>query len=364
MKKILIAGLVFCSIAGPARADINVGLVGPFTGETAKGGEQIQHGAEQAVEDINAAGGINGEKIILHKADDACDPKQAVAAADKLASAGIKFVVGHYCSGAAIPASKVYMDENVLMITPASSNPKLTDEAKGLIFRVYGRDDKQGPVVGEYLLKHFADKKIAIVQDQSAYGLGIATEVKKALNAQGLKEIMFEAIAPAERDYSTLIAKLKRAHAQVLFIGGYDTEAGLIARQMKEQDARIQIIGGDGMTSGQFWTIAGPAGEGALMSFGPDPRNRPQAKTAIDELRRAGYEPEGVTLYSYAAMQALAEGLRRAGKPDPVKVAAALRQAPVETIIGPLTFDAKGDIGGAGFVIYRWHDGKYTEAGD
>ncbi|HEU0118833.1 MAG TPA: ABC transporter substrate-binding protein, partial [Alphaproteobacteria bacterium] len=244
MKKFLISAVILLAMTGAAHADITIGMIEPLTGKYAVFGEQLKRGAEQAVKDINAKGGVNGEKLVLHLGDDACDPKQAVSAANEAVSAGIKFVVAHLCSGSAIPASKVYMEEGVLMVSPGASNPKLTDESKDLIFRTYGRDDNEGTMLGQYLAKHFKDKKIAIVQDNSAYGFGMAQAVQKTLNNDGVKEVLFEAYTPGERDYSALVTKLKRADVQVLVIGGYHTEAGLIARQIKEQGANIQIVGG------------------------------------------------------------------------------------------------------------------------
>jgi branched-chain amino acid transport system substrate-binding protein len=361
MKQFLLLFATVFLLAAPAHADVVLGMVGPMTGPYAIFGEQMKRGAEQAAADINAAGGINGEKLVLQEFDDACDPKQAVTVANQMASKGIKFVIGHYCSGAAIPASKVYMDEGMVFITPASTNPKLTDEAKDVIFRVCGRDDKQGDVDGAYILKHFAGKKIAIAQDESAYGKGIADQVKKTLNAGGVQEVLFEAYTPGERDYSALVSKLKQAGAQVLFIGGYHTEAGLIARQLKEQGANIQIVGGDALVTDELWKIAGPSAEGMLMSFGPDPRKRPEAQKLLGDLRKSGYEPEGYTFYTYAALQAMADAIKRAGKSDPMKVAAALRAAPAETVLGAVSFDAKGDVVGPAYVLYRWHDGTYAQ---
>jgi len=366
MKKtsIVFAAALLCLCAAPARADVVVGLAGPLTGQYAIFGEQMRRGAEQAAADINAAGGINGEKLVLREADDACDPKQAVTVANQMMSGGVKFVIGHYCSGSAIPASKVYMEEGAVFITPAATNPKLTDEGKDVVFRVCGRDDRQGEADGRYILQHFAGKKIAIAQDQSAYGRGLADVVKATLNAGGVKETLFEAYTPGERDYSALISRLKQAGVQVLFIGGYHTEAGLIVRQLKEQGAAIQVIGGDAFVTDELWKIAGTAADGLLMSFGPDPRKRPEAQALLAMLRKSGYEPEGYTFYTYAAIQAMADAIRRAGAADPLKVAAALRAAPVKTVLGTLSFDAKGDVTDPAYVMYRWHDGKYAEVGE
>ena len=347
-------------LALPAHADITIGVAGSFTGDNAFLGEQQKHGAEQAAADINAAGGIGGEKIVLQFADDACDPKQAVSVANKMASAGIKFVIGHACSGASIPASKVYNEEQIFMITPISSNPALTDQGFNTIFRTYGRDDQQGAFIADYILKHYRDKKIALVHDKSAWGRGIVDVEKANLNKAGVNETLFEAFNPGDRDFSSLITKFKQNGIQVAFVAGYSTGTGLIVRQLKEQKADIQIIGGDAIFTNQFWSVTGPSGEGVLMSCGADPRKFPEAKDALAALRKTGYEPEGYTLNAYAALQVIAEGIKRAGQ-DPVKAAAAIRQTPVQTVIGTLNYDAKGDIVHPAFSMYRWHDGNYTE---
>jgi len=360
-KFILIVGIFAALLPFSAHADITIGLAGPFTGEEAFFGEQIKHGAEQAVEDINAAGGVLGQKLVLKSGDDACDPKQGVAVANQMVSDGIKFVVGHVCSGASIPASHIYNEENILMITPSSSNPALTDTGFKNVFRACGRDDQQGPIIGRYILAHYKGKKVALINDQSAWGAGMAEQVKKTINAGGMKAVMDDAYTPTERDFSALISHLKQAGVEVAFIGGFHTEVGLIMRQIKEQNLKIQVIGGDALVTDQFWKVAGSAAEGVLMTFGSDPRNKPEAKAALETLRKSGFEPEGYTFYAYAAVQAVAEGIKRAGAPDPVKAAAALHATPVQTIIGKLTFDAKGDVTGPTYVMYRWHDGKYAE---
>jgi len=362
MKK-LIPALLLVLMALPAHADITIGVATSLTGENAFLGEQTRRGAEQAAVDINAAGGINGEKLVLQFADDACDPKQAVSVANKMASQGIKFVVGHACSGASIPASKVYNEEQIFMITPVSSNPALTDEGYNTIFRTYGRDDQQGAFIADYILKHYRDKKIALVNDKSAWGRGIVDEQKKDLNKAGVNEVLFESFNQGDRDFSSLITKFKQNGVQVAFVAGYSTETGLIVRQLREQKADIQIIGGDAIFTNQFWSVTGPLGEGVLMSAGADTRKMPEAKDAVATLRKAGYEPEGYTLNSYAAVQVVAEAIKRAGQ-DPVKAAAAIRQTPVRTVIGNLIYDAKGDMTHPAFSMYRWHDGTYTETGN
>jgi branched-chain amino acid transport system substrate-binding protein len=360
MKKLLLALVLVLIGMSPVRADITIGLASSFTGSNAFFGEQMKRGADQAIADINAAGGVNGLKLILQIGDDVCDPKQAVAVANNFTSHGIKYVVGHACSSASIPASKVYNEEGVMMITPVSTNPALTEAGFKNVFRTCGRDDQQGTVDGQYILDHYRGKKIAIAHDQSAWGRGLADQLKKTINAAGVEETLFEAFTPGERDYSSFVSRLKQSGIEVVFLGGYFTEVGLITRQMKEQGAKIQIIGGDALVTNQLWSVAGNAAEGLLMSFGPDARKMADAKPAIEAIRKSGFEPEGYTLYTYAAVQAIAEGIRRAGN-DPVKAADALRQSPVKTIVGDISYDAKGDRSGSTYVLYRWHDGKYAE---
>ena len=198
MRKILKAGIALSftlAMAGIARADITVATVGPITGQYATFGAQLKAGAEQAVADINAAGGVLGQKLVLEVGDDACDPKQAVAVANQLVAKGVLFVAGHFCSGSSIPASSVYSDANVVQISPASTNPAFTDERPGPgIFRVCGRDDQQGLVAGQFLASHFKDKNIAIIDDKSTYGKGLADQTRKFMNEAGKKEVLDEVL--------------------------------------------------------------------------------------------------------------------------------------------------------------------------
>jgi len=215
MKTRLSAGLLTglaLALATPAYADVTIAVVGPMTGSNAVYGGQMRNGVEQAVADINAAGGVNGEKLVLKVGDDACDPKQAVNVANQMAGEKVKFVVGHYCSGSSIPASAVYAEEDIIEISPASTNPVFTDKRAGpSIYRICGRDDQQGAVAGKYIAENFKGKKVAILHDKSAYGKGIADETLKALQAAGGKETLYEAITAGEKDYSALVSKLKQA---------------------------------------------------------------------------------------------------------------------------------------------------------
>jgi branched-chain amino acid transport system substrate-binding protein len=347
--------------AAAAKADIVVATAGPITGQYATFGEQMKKGIEMAVADINAAGGLLGQKLKLEVGDDACDPKQAVAVANQLAKSGVKFVAGHFCSGSSIPASQVYNEEGILQISPASTNPKLTEQGFKNVYRVCGRDDQQGQIAGKYLVQNYKGKNVAILHDKSAYGKGLADETQKAIQAAGMKEKVYEAYTAGEKDYSALVSKLKQEAVDVVYIGGYHTEAGLIARQMKDQGLNAPIVSGDALVTNEYWAVTGPAGEGTMMTFGPDPREMPEAKPVVEKFRKAGYEPEGYTLYTYAAMQIYADAVKEAGSTDMAKVTAVLGKKQYDTVIGKIGFDAKGDVTTPAYVWYKWSNGQYAQ---
>jgi branched-chain amino acid transport system substrate-binding protein len=348
--------------APQAQAQIHIATAGPITGEYASFGQQMKEGAEQAVADINKAGGLLGQQIVLDVGDDACDPKQAVSVANQFASKGVKLVAGHFCSGSSIPASKVYSEEGILQITPASTNPKYTDEGSWNTFRVCGRDDEQGKVAGDYLAKHFKNDKIAILNDNSAYGKGLADETQKALHAAGGKEVLATAYTPGEKDYSSLVSRLKEAGVNVIYVGGYHTESALIIRQAKEQGMKATLVGGDALVTNEFWQIAGDAGAGTMMTFPPDPRLMKSAADVVKEFKAKNIDPEGYVLYTYAAIQVWADAVKKIKSTDPKKVATELKASGNwPSVLGPISFDKKGDTTGGGYVFYVWKNGSYAE---
>ena len=214
MKKSLLSAVALTALVafgGNAWADVLIGVAGPITGPNAAFGAQLQKGAEQAVADINATGGINGEQIKLEVGDDVSDPKQGISVANKFVGDGVKFVVGHFNSGVSIPASEVYAENGIVEITPAATNPKFTERGLWNMFRTCGRDDQQGSIAGAYLAANFKDAKIAVVHDKTPYGQGLADETKKAMNADGVTEVMYEGINVGDKDFSALIAKMKEA---------------------------------------------------------------------------------------------------------------------------------------------------------
>jgi branched-chain amino acid transport system substrate-binding protein len=366
MKKLALSGIALGFAAAlsatSALADITIGVQGPISGQYAAFGEQLKRGAEKAVADINAAGGVNGEKIALEIGDDACDPKQAVAAANQLASKGAKFVAGAFCSSSSIPASAVYAEEGIVQISPASTNPTYTEQGLWNTNRVCGRDDAQGAVAGAFLAAHYKDKKIAIIDDKSAYGKGLADETRKALNAAGVKEVLNESYTPGEKDYTALVSKMKEAGIDAVYVGGYHTEGGLILRQMREQGLNAQMLSGDAFNTEEFWTIAGPAGEGMIFTFAPDPRNSPAAAKVVESFKADKYDPEGYTLYTYAAVQAWAQAANTLKSNDAKEISKWLRAGnTLNTVLGDLQMNEKGDVKDSKYVWYKWSNGKYAE---
>ena len=342
-----------------AHADIKIATAGPMTGQYASFGLQMKSGAEMAVKDINAAGGVLGEKIVREIGDDACDPKQAVAVANQMINKGVVFMAGHFCSGSSIPASAVYDEEGIIQISPASTNPKLTDEGGPGVFRVCGRDDDQGIVAGNYIADRFAGVKVAVLHDKTAYGKGLADETRKQLKKRGVTETMYEAYTAGEKDYSALVSKMKANGIGVIYIGGYHTEAGLILRQSRDQGLKAQLISGDALVTQEYWQITGDIGEGTLMTFSPDPRKNPDAAPVVKRFRAAGIEPEGYVLYTYAAIQAWAQAAQKTGSTNFDKMVKTLKGGKFNTVLGSIGFDGKGDVTAPGYVFYEWSKGTY-----
>ena len=361
-------GTTAAGLALPALAQtqttgpIRLACAAPITGSNAAAGDQMKIGSQQAVADLNARGGVLGRQLVLSIEDDACDPRQAVSVANKLAGQRVAMVAGHYCSGSSIPASKVYGEEGVLQISPASTNPRYTDEGGWNTFRVCGRDDQQGQVAGNYIARSMRDKRVAVLHDNSAYGKGLADETKKAMNAAGKQETMYSAYTPGERDYSALVSRMKQERIDVIYLGGYYTEAGLIVRQAKEQGLNATLIGGDALVTNEFWSITGAAGEGSLMTFSSDPRKRATAAQVVQAFRARNVDPEGYVLYTYAAVQIWAAAAEKAKSIDARKVADALKaQGPWQSVLGSTAFTPKGDVTVPDYVFYVWRNGNYAE---
>jgi branched-chain amino acid transport system substrate-binding protein len=311
-----------------------------------------------AIADINAKGGVLGQKLQLEVGDDACDPKQAVAVANQMVNKKIAFMHGHWCSSSTIPASEVYLESNILMAT-VSTNPKVTDRGLKNIFAIAGRDDQQGQVAGGYLAEKFKGKKIAVVDDKSAYGKGLADEIAKAMEGKGAKPALRESVTAGEKDYSGLITKLKAAGVDVMAYGGYHTEVALILRQAQQAGLNLTVMGGDTMSNTELVTAAGAAANNVIFTFGPDPRKNAAAAPIVKKFRDAKIEPEGYVLYAYAALQLFDQAATKAKSIKYADLEKTIRANSFDTVIGTLAFDGKGNGKAPAFVVYQWKDGKY-----
>ncbi len=355
------AGVASYSVAADT---IKIALAGPVTGAVAQYGEMQFIGAKMAIEQINKAGGVNGAMLEGVVYDDACDPKQAVAVANKIVNDEIKYVVGHLCSSSTQPASDIYEDEGIIMITPASTSPEITNRGYKLIFRTIGLDSLQGPTAGNFIADHVKPKNIAVIHDKQQYGEGIATAVKQTVESKGYKVAMFEGINAGDKDFSAMIAKLKQANIDFVYYGGYHPELGLLLRQSAEKGLKAKFMGPEGVGNKELSAIAGPASEGLLVtlpkSFDQDPKNQ----ALVEAFKAKKEDPSGPFVFpAYAAVKVIADGIKIAGSTDTTKVAAALRANNFDTPTGSLSFDDKGDLKDFSFVVYDWHqDASKTEA--
>jgi branched-chain amino acid transport system substrate-binding protein len=357
MQKLLWSGVAVAAVlafTGAAEAQIKVGVAGPLTGPNAAFGAQLKNGAEMAAADINAKGGINGQKIELVFGDDVSDPKQGVSIANKFVGDGVKFVIGHFNSGVTMPASTVYAENGILMMTPSATNPQITERGLWNVFRTCGRDDQQGEVAGKYIADKLKGKKVAIVHDKTTYGKGLADETKKAMNKLGVNEVLYEGVNTGEKDFSALVSKIKASGAAIVYWGGLHTEGGLIVRQMRAQGVSSVMMSGDGITTDEFAAVGGPGVEGTLMTFPPDPQKRPEAADVVKKFLAKNFKPESYTLYTYAALQIVADAANQAKTNDAKKVAEAIKGKTFKTVIGDIGYNTKGDITRPDYVMYTW----------
>jgi branched-chain amino acid transport system substrate-binding protein len=339
-----------------ARADVLIGVAVPMSGPNAFMGYNAEGTIAMAVNDLNAKGGVLGQRIRTLVVDDYCDPEQAVAAANKLVDARVAFVVGHDCSGAAIAASRVYAAAGILMFANDATNPRLTEQGLRNVFRLTGRDDEQGRIAGDYLADHWSGKHIAIVHDGQVYGKGLAEETKKRLNDRGVTEVLFAAITPGMNDYSELVDKLKSAGIDILYFAGYAPEAAVILREARDAGSTIQLFGGDAIMNENFWQITGPAGEGTLLTGPLLFRTNPQL---VSDMKKYGVASDSLETNAYVAIQVWAQAAERARTFQLEPMISVLRHDKFDTVMGRIGFDAKGDLTGIEpFGFYVWKAGK------
>lgn len=341
--------------------NIHIGVAGPLSGDFMAYGTEMQRGAEMAVADINAAGGVLGRQLVLEVADDRCGINEADAAAMELIQKGVVFVDGHFCSGSSIRGSKVYAPANVLQITPSSTNPLVTDTAAQnkvtTLLRVVGRDDMQGDFAADWLIATYAGQPIAVVSDNSLYGKGIASRLLARLKEKGIRPVLKGEFAQGQTSYTGLIAKLKEVKPSVLYVAAYHDDIGRLTWGMRVARLETEVVGPDVLGNPEFWSFSQTKGNGVRYSDVAPAIERPEATEVTERFRAQGSEPTNYTLNAYAAVQVFAAAAKATNGTDAKVIAEYLRHNSVKTSLGELSWDAKGDLTAADYIWYVWQDG-------
>ncbi len=363
MKKTLLTTIVAATVAFSAQASdtIKIALAGPTTGPLTQYGDMMIAGQEAAIADINAKGGINGKKLEAVIYDDACEPKQAVTVANKIINDDVRFVLGHLCSGATIPAAKIYDEEGVVMISPAATSPELSQKGYQTIFRTIGRDDQTAPVAADYIVKKFQGKKVAILHDKQQYGQGLAEGVKAGLEKAGFPVAFYEGVNKGQTDFSALVTKLKKEGIDFVYWGGYHPEFGKIVRQGADQGFVPQYMGSDGIANADVFAIAGDAAKDILVTIPTDFSGKAENAEIVKAIKANKKDPNGpFVMPSYAAIQVIADTANKLKTDDSEAIAEEIRKGGVyNTVIGEISFQENGDLKAFPFAVYKMNkDGK------
>ncbi len=344
----------------PASQEIVIAIAGPMTGPEAKMGTDFRNGVQIAVDEWNEKGGIFGKKVRFLIGDDQSDPKQAVSVANKLVTQNAVGVIGHFNSSCSIPASDVYNRAGIPMITPASTNPLLTERGYKNVFRVCGRDDQQGRVASEFIKRFLKIKRIAILHDKTTYGQGLADEVKKFLTGS-VDVVYYGGITKGEQDFKTVLTSIKSFDPELIYFGGIYPEAGLIIKQARELGIKSYFMSGDGTIDPKFIEIAGKSAEGTYLTFGPDPSKILTAKEFLEKYRKRFGEPGPYSIYAYDATNILLTAIKEAGSVDGKSIIAKLHEMEFSGALGNIKFDEKGDVVKAPYVVWITKGGKFEE---
>ncbi|HXN06092.1 MAG TPA: branched-chain amino acid ABC transporter substrate-binding protein [Nitrospiria bacterium] len=339
---------------------IKIGVAGPMTGDQSKMGIDEKNGADLAVSEWNERGGVLGRKIELIVADDQHDPKQAVAVANRLVNSGVAGVIGHWNSGSSIPASDVYHQAGIPMITPASTNPDLTERKYENVFRICGRDDQQGKIAADFALSRKSFRKVAILHDKTAYGQGLAQEFQKNL-VNKIEIAAYEGITQGEKDFRGILTTIKGKEPDLIFFGGIYPEAAQLVRQARELGLKAPMLSGDGTFDQTFIKIAGEAAEGTFLTFSSDPSRKPEVKGVLDRYHGKYGEHGPYSLYAYDAANVLLEAMAEAKTTEPASLNKSLHQISLQGTTGQIQFDRKGDLLVSPYVVWVVKGGKFEE---
>jgi branched-chain amino acid transport system substrate-binding protein len=350
--------------AGMAADTIKLGVAGAHSGDLASYGIPSVRAAELVVADINAKGGILGKQVELLVEDDVCKPEVATNTATKLVSEKADVVLGHICSGATKAALGIYKDAGIIAMSPSATNPALTQSGDyPNFYRTIASDDRQAKLDVDFALDVLKLKKIAVIHDKGDYGKGFAEFAKKFLEESGKAEVvLYEGVTPGAVDYSAVVQKIKRSKAEAVIFGGYHPEASKIVTQMRKKRMDIVFISDDGVKDDTFIKVAGKAAEGVYASGPKDTSENPLNIAAVESHKKKyGENPGAFFANAYSAALALLNAVEKAGSTDYEKVTEALKTEWVETPIGKIRFDERGDAIGAGFSVYQVKNGVYVE---
>lgn len=343
---------------------IKIGMAAPITGQQAHIGLDIKNGTQLAIDDANAAnieiGGVKLKFEMLAE-DDEASPKTATVVAQKLADAKVVGVVGHFNSGASIPASRIYSDAGIPQISPSSTSPVYTNQGYKTTFRLVANDSQQGPAIGNFVMKKLGAKKVAIIDDRTPYGQGLADEVEKTIKAAGGEVVKREFTDDKSTDFTAILTTLKGLKPDVIVYGGVDPQAGPMAKQMKSLGLTAKFIGGDGWQTPNFIKLAGDAAEGALASVPGLPKDQmPGGKEFLARFKsKYNMEVELFAPFGYDAVNVFIDAMKRAGSTDPAKFLPEVGKTKINGIIGPIAFDEKGDIKDGPITIFAVKNGKW-----
>ena len=372
MKLKIVASAVLALSAGFASAQtvVTIAHVGPTSGAIAHLGKDNENGAKMAVEELNAAGvTIGGKKVTLKLMleDDAADPKQGTAVAQKLADAKVAGVVGHLNSGTTIPASKIYSDAGIPQVSPSATNPKYTRQGFKTAFRLVADDTHLGGTLGRYAVKDLKGKAIAVIDDRTAYGQGVAEEFAKAVVAAGGKVVAKEFTTDKATDFNSILTTIKGKKADVVFFGGMDAVAGPMLRQMKALGIKAKFMGGDGICSTELVKLGGDAISDDQVFCAEAGGVEGKGKDGMDKFKanfkaKFGTDVQVYAPYVYDGVKVMVAAMVKAGSADPAKylpVLAATKD--FAGVTGPITFDAKGDIKNGALTLKTVKGGKLVE---
>jgi branched-chain amino acid transport system substrate-binding protein len=355
--------LVFLGSAGCQKKEdvIKIGVAAQMTGAEAKMGNDFKNGVTLAVNEWNSRGGVLGEKIEVLIGDDQADPKQAVSVANKLVNDGVAGVIGHFNSSCSIPASDVYNRADIPMITPASTNPRLTERGYRGVFRVCGTDEQQGRVAAEFVKDKLKIKRVAVIHDKTTYGQGFADLFKKHLGGD-IEVVYYSGITKGDKDFKTVLTSIKEQHPELIFFGGIYPETGLLVKQSRELGIMVPFMSGDGSIDPKFIEIAGAkAAEGTYLTFSPDTRNIPSAKSFNENYEKRFGEIGPYSIYAYDAANILLAAIKDAGTADGKAVSDKIHSKEFSGALGKIRFDEKGDVTVSPYVVWITKDGRFTE---